>query len=216
MSEAVFPRLIEAAPVSPPVSPREPEPIDASAWLVALDRDDELVSSARRAGTGLALTLPFALAAGMRANELDEAILSGLSLPVGLAMIALVGVSASTLGISMASAPIAPAQAAAIASRGLFRAGVLLAGLAPVTALWVAGARPLEGLFASSVAVGVAGTWGIATIARGLVVATAEANGNWRGGALMVAVLFVLFAIVVGFRLWLAAADGLSAPLFGD
>lgn len=214
-------------PTAAPTPPREaaaassaasepPIPTEVSAWLARTLADDTLASSARRAGLGLALTLPFAVAAGLRAPSLSTAAVASLSLPIGLAMIALVGVAASSLGVSMTSAPLAPTEAAAIASRGLFRVGVLLVGLAPVTALWVAGGRPLEGLLAATLAVGISGAAGIGAIVRGLVVATSEPDGTWRVGAVVVALLFGLFALVVGLRVWLGALDGLGAPLFGD
>ncbi len=224
MSDAAIPRTFQMipappraipAPIPPPAPAAAPDPIETSPWLAGLAADASLAASARRAGTGLVLTLPFTIAAGLRAERPVEALVAALSLPVGLAMIALVGVAASTLGVSLASVPLEPAQAATIASRGVFRTGVLLAGLAPVTALWVAGGRPLEGLFAGTVAIAVAGASGIGTIARGLLGATAETDGTWRGAAVLVALLFVLFSLVVGVRLWLGAADDLSASLLG-
>lgn len=202
----VAPRVVVEPPLLTEVSP----------WLARTLADDTLASSARRAGLGLALTLPFAVAAGLRAPSLSTAAVASLSLPIGLAMIALVGVAASSLGVSMTSAPLAPTEAVAIASRGLFRVGVLLVGLAPVTALWVAGGRPLEGLLAATLAVGISGAAGIGAIVRGLVVTTSEPDGTWRVGAVVVALLFGLFALVVGLRVWLGALDGLGAPLFGD
>lgn len=229
MNEAALPQVFPRPPLAPPTAstPVEPAPpvlaataaeprvaAETSAWLTRLTGDDGPASSARRAGVGLALTLPFAIAAGLRTDAPpSEAIVSALGIPVGLALIALVGVSASTLGISLASAPLEPAHAIAVASRGLFRVGVLLAGLAPITALWVAGGRPLEALFATTFVLAVAGASGIGTIARGLVAATATPEGELRAGALIVALLFSMFALVVGCRLWLGSMEGLLAPI---
>lgn len=189
---------------------------EISPILVRIAEGDDLASAARRAGAGLALTLPFALAVGLRTDAAPvDAIVGALALPVGLAVIALVGVSASTLGISLASAPLAPTTAASIASRGIFRAGLLLGGLAPLCALWVASARGLEALLCASLAVFVAGVSGIATIARGLVTATLAPDESARLGALVVSVLFVMFALVVGLRVWLPVVDVLTASPFG-
>lgn len=206
-----------ATPLPASTSPGDGAPADdTSAWLVSIHAGDDLASAARRAGAGLALTLPFALAAGLRTNAAPlDALVAGLALPVGLAMIALSGVSASTLGISLVAAPLSPATAASIASRGVFRAGLLLVGLAPLTALGVASGRALEALLSSSLVVFVAGATGIGTIARGLVAATLAQDGSARLGSAVVALLFAMFALVMGLRVWLPVADALSAPIFG-
>lgn len=195
-----------------PVTNEASDVFESSPWLSRVMAGEDPLASARRAGLGLAMTIPFALACGLRTESpLASAVVAGLGLPVGLALIALVGVAASTLGISLASAPLAPAAAASIASRGLFRAGLLLAGLSPVTALWVAGGRLVESALASTCVLLLAGATGIGSIALGLVRATATPRGEWRLGALGVALLFAGFALVVGLRLWLHAAPALLA-----
>jgi hypothetical protein len=181
----------------------EPDTYQPSAWLTRIVDGDDLRASARRTGIGLALTMPFAVAAALhsRSGSVDL-LVAGLGIPVGLALIALVGVAASTLGVSLAAAPLAPTAAAAIASRGLFRTGLLLAGFAPLTALWVTGGRLIEGVLASTLVLATAGVSGIGTIARGVVDGTSAPNGAWRAGAVLVAVLFCGFALIVGLRLW--------------
>lgn len=196
----------ERATLPPTPAPTQPvaiETAETSPWLARLGGDDGWAASARRAGVGLAMMLPFALATGLHTRAGAAEIASAtLTLPVGLAMIALVGVAASTLGVSLFAAPLAPMRAAHLASRALFRAGVLLFGLAPITALWVAGGRWVEGLLVSTLAAFVAGASGIASIARGLVHETREADGTPHLGAFAVAGLFVLFALIVGARVW--------------
>jgi hypothetical protein len=186
---------------------REREDVEQSAWLARVIDDATPLGSARRTGVGLLLAVPFAIAAGLRARHgLGDALVAGLGIPVGLALIALVGVGASTLGVSLAAAPLSPARAADVASRGLFRAGALLAGLAPVTALWVAGGRFVEALLSTTLVLATAGACGIGTIARGIVDQTAAPNGAWRVGAMGVALVFCGFALVVGLRLWIGTA----------
>jgi hypothetical protein len=179
-----------------------------------MDGDDP-AHTALRGGVGLALTLPFAAAVALRTDAmLADVALAALGLPVGLALIALVGVSASTLGISLVSAPLEPSRAASIASHGLFRAGLVLAGLAPLTALHVASSGGLEGLLVSTLVVFFAGVSGIGTIARGLCRATVDDRGDVRLGTLLVSALFVIFALVVGLRIWLPVVDVLLPSLF--
>lgn len=191
-------------------------PTDASPFLASLVDGDDAATSARRAGAGLLLTLPFAIAAGLRTDASPtDALVAALGLPVGLALIALVGVASSTLGISIVSAPLEPSIAGAVASRGLLRAGLLLAGLAPLTALWVASGSAIEALFATTLVTFVAGAAGIGAIAHGLVTSTKDADGSPRLGSLVVSTLFVLFAFLVGLRVWVSVVNVLSPELFG-
>jgi hypothetical protein len=126
---------------------------------------------------------------------------------VGLALIAIVGIAASTIGISLVSAPLELEDAADVASRGIFRAGLLLAGLTPLTALWVAGGRTFEVLLAPTLVLFASGVSGIGTIGFALVRRVALPTGELRLGAVGVALVFALFAFVVGLRLWIGCAD---------
>ncbi len=213
----VFPRVPPQLPGGPPLPSAAPTPAptpgpdaelrhERASWLTRLDGDEGWRASTRRAGVGLAMMLPFALAVGLRTrHDLTEALVTGISFPVALSLVSLVGVAASTLGVTLVSAPLRPEEGADIASRALFRTGVLLFGLAPVTALWVAGGRWVEGALASTLAVAVAGITGIGSVCAGLVRGTCDEEGRMRLGALGVAISFGGFALLLGARTWLGA-----------
>ena len=182
---------------------------EISPLVFALHQTKETRGAMMRTSAGLAASLPFAVGAAARGGapwgDLIEAV---LSVPVSLALVALVGVSASTIGVSFfaggqaSTAPVSPSEAIDMASRGVLRTGLVLLGLAPVTLLSMLSASRLEGLLFASFAWAAGGIVGTAAIARKLSHVGRAKDGTFSPGAVGVASAFTLFAWVFGARLW--------------
>jgi hypothetical protein len=213
--DAIEPNAIESVVHSEPtraIAPAlTPLPEERSSPLSDLFHDGTPRGTALRAGAGLLATLPFALAAG-HASRADLLTVVGgmLSIPVSLAIIALVGMAASTIGVSLLSSPLSPAEAADVGARGILRTGLVLFGLSPITALWVASYGGGDALIVPTLAWGVAGILGTSTL-NAHFVAAVHPQRTPALGTIVVMGLLTLFMVVVGIRMWLGAADAFHA-----
>lgn len=211
--DALFPPAPVAAATPAIVVPSRAElsvPDERSDRLAALLTGTRPRDTVLRAGAGLLATVPFAVAAG-HGSDADLVALTGamLGVPVSLALIALVGLAASTIGVSLLSSPIAPHEAADIGARGILRTGLVLLGLAPITALWVASYENVEALLVPSLAWGIAGVMGTATINVRFVRAVHPDHRTLSPGTIVVVALLTLFSVVLGIRLWFSLLDAL-------
>jgi hypothetical protein len=204
-------REAEATAAARPAIALTPLPEERSSPLSDLFHDGTPRGTALRAGAGLLATLPFALAAG-HASRADLLTVVGgmLSIPVSLAIIALVGMAASTIGVSLLSSPLSPAEAADVGARGILRTGLVLFGLSPITALWVASYGGGDALIVPTLAWGVAGILGTSTL-NAHFVAAVHPQRTPALGTIVVMALLTLFMVVLGIRMWLGAADAFHA-----
>lgn len=184
-------------------------PMEVSPLVAALHGTSDARGAMMRTAAGLAASLPFAMGAAARGGaHWGELIQAVLSVPVSLALVAIVGVSASTIGVSFfagsdaGTSVVSPGAAIDMASRGVLRTGLVLLGLAPVTLLSVLSASRLEGLLFASIAWAAAGVIGTSAIARRLSSVGRAEDGTYSIGAVFVSTAFTLFAWVFGARLW--------------
>lgn len=209
---APAPLVVDAAPFEAPPPELDEERSEA---LAGLWTDSSARGAALRAGAGLLGTLPFAVITGFSFDAPPLAHVSAaLALPVALALIALVGLSASTIGVSLLSRPLSPAQAADAGARGLLRTGQVLLGLTPVCALWVLSYGVGAGIVVPALAWALAGVLGIATIHHALLRAIHSDDGGASPGTLAVLALFTLFAVVLGVRCFIGYAALLMPSTF--
>lgn len=199
---------VEPAFVPPPSDLGVPEeralalPEERSESLDRLFSDPTQRGTALRAGAGLLATLPFAVVTGMGSTVTGWNLLAGiLSIPVSLAVIAAVGMSASTIGVSLLSSPIRPEDAADAAARGLLRTGLVLLGLTPIAALWVASYANGAAFVLPSLAWGIAGVLGSALL-NARFMASVHPRATATVGTLVVVALLTLFTVVLGMRAW--------------
>jgi hypothetical protein len=209
------------APVAAPPTPT-PEAEGArpreerSENLARLLEDSTPRGTALRAGAGLLATLPFALAAGHASrSRLAEVVGGMLSIPLALAIIAVVGLAASTIGISLLSQPLSPARAASVGAHGLLRTGLVLLGFSPITALWVASYDGIEVLIAPTLAWGLAGILGLGAM-NGRLHTAVHPHGTPSLGTLVVIALLTVFTVVLGVRMWIDIAPSFQAANFGE
>lgn len=210
--EVISPRF--EPPRAPEPEPRSVAPNEVSPIVAALHQTQELRGAMMRTSAGLFASLPFAVSAAARGGaHWGDLIQAVLSVPVSLALVALVGVSASTIGVSFfagGDAHVSPADAVDMASRGVLRTGLLLLGMAPVTLLSVLCASRIEGLLVASLVWAAAGVVGTGAIARKLIRVGLQHDGSFSPGAVLVTTAFTLFAWVFGARLWFPIASVLA------
>lgn len=216
--EVALPLEVISPRCEPPPSPApEPRlaPNEVSPLVAALHQTQELRGAMMRTSAGLLASLPFAMSAAARGGaHWGDLIQAVLSVPVSLALVALVGVSASTIGVSFfaggegqRTAHVSPSEAIDMASRGVLRTGLLLLGMAPVTLLSVLSASRIEGLLVASFVWAAAGVVGTTAIARKLIRVGQHEDGNFSLGAVLVTGAFTLFAWIFGARLWFPIAS---------
>jgi hypothetical protein len=85
---------------------------------------------------------------------------------------------------------------------------MVLAGLAPITAIWVASYRSLDALVLPSLAWGIAGVMGVATVNARLARAVHAQPRDLSLGTITVLALFTVFSLVLGVRLWFSILAG--------
>ena len=204
------------APLATTATELEPDE-ERSAPLAALLSDTSPRGAALRAGAGLLATLPFATVTSLAfdADPLAR-IAAVLALPAALAAIALVGLSASTIGVSLLSSPLSPAQAADAGGRGLLRAGQILLGLTPVCLLWVLSYGDGEAIVVPALAWALGGGLGTAAINGALSEAIHPGGRDFSLGTLVVLALFTLFTVVLGVRTLVGYVELLDRPTFTE
>ena len=166
--------------------------------------DGAWTSLARRAAVGLGLSSLYGLALGLREGGLSI-LEHAAGVPLALVAVAALGLPALYIVLALFDAPLSSRDALAAAARGVASAGLSLAGLAPLAALYVIGSE-------SAGAAAIAGTLGL--VAGGLLglrqlvvtlrAALAEAGTSTRALATAAQVGFAIFAVVLASRIWAA------------
>jgi len=192
---------VEAAHATPTPTP-PPLRIRPSWAQELLEADGGTLSLVRRTGTGLGLAAIYGAALGTRAG--GWALLThAIGVPAALLAIGLVGLPSLYIVLALFDAPLSIEGAARAAVRGIASSGLVLAGLAPLTALYVVTS-------ASGGAAGIAGTLGLVIGGflglRHLVMALGEAlkdaDSATRHFAMVAQLGFGVFAVLLGWRIW--------------
>ncbi|MBN2193218.1 MAG: hypothetical protein JW751_10420 [Polyangiaceae bacterium] len=155
-----------------------------------------------RAGFGLLFAAVYGLGLGTR--EGGAALWQhAFGVPMGLASVVLVGVPSLYVFLSLADAPISPTAALSVATRSLGVSGLLLAGLAPATALFVLTIdSPVVAAAAGLVGLVVAGGIGLVHLLEGLSRELRQASPLVRSGGNAALAVFSLFAAGLCLRVW--------------
>lgn len=191
------------------VSPDVPQ-VRPSATSTLLSHAPSWRGLARRAGTGAALSMVYGLALGARSGGLSL-LEHAVGVPAALVAVTLLGLPALYIVLALFDAPLSLHRAGSAAARGIASAGIVLAGLAPLAALYVVTSSS-EGGAAVAGAMGlmVGGTLGLRHLASTLSAALREADSATRTVAGLAQLGFILFAALLAWRVW-----GALLPLLG-
>lgn len=190
-----------APPIAHAPIPGEPRP----GWTSALlDVDSDWRGLAARVATGAALSAVYGGALGARDGG-TALLVHAIGVPAALLAVCTLGLPALFIVLSLFDAPLSPIKAAGAAARGCASAGLVLAGLAPLAALYVVGSDTAAGAaLAGGLGLGLGGLLGLRHLVATMREALARSDSATRllaGGA---QVAFALFAIVLGWRIWVA------------
>lgn len=157
---------------------------------------------ARRAAIGVALAGTYGLALGARDGGL--ALFShAIGVPAALAAVSLLGVPALYIVLALFDAPLSPTEAFAAAARGCASAGLVLAGLAPLAALYVIGSDGESAAsFAGGLGLALGGALGLRDLVAALRTALASADSATKTLAAVAQGAFALFAVILAWRVW--------------
>lgn len=204
------PRPSDPAPEPPPPPaaaipsplPHEEPRVRASWARELLDVDGDARALARRAAFGVGLAAIYGAALGARDG--GWALLThAAGVPAALVAVGLVGLPSLYIVLALFDAPLSTRRAAGAAVRGIASSGLVLAGLAPLAALYVVTS-------ASAEAAAIAGTWGLVLggllglrhLVTTLREALEEADSATRLVATAAQLGFGLFAVLLGWRIW--------------
>jgi hypothetical protein len=176
-------------------------------WAAQLVLDDPKASVrdlARRAAFGLGLSAFYGLALGARQGG-RQLLVHAVGVPLGLFMVVLVGAPSMFVFLSMCRAPIDGRALASTTARGLGRAGILLAGLAPAAALFVVSSATPSAA-SSVVLLGLLLGGGVALTRMTWEVLRAAVCGRAISvlGGIAIAIGFAVFAAALAIRIWSA------------
>lgn len=179
-----------------------------AAQLLATDGDAR--GLARRGLTGVALASAYGLALGAREGGV-ALLVHAAGVPAALAAVTLLGLPALYIVLALFDAPLSPREAAGAAARGLASAGLVLAGVAPLAALYVVTSASAEAAsLAAVVGLGLGGLLGLRHLVATLREALVRADTTTRFMAGVSQVGFGLFAVLLAWRVW-----GALLPLVG-
>ncbi len=157
-----------------------------------------------RAAAGAGLAAIYGVALGARDGGLAM-LVHALGVPAAILAVCVLGVPALYIVLGFFDAPLSPAKALGAAVRGCASAGLVLAGLAPLAALYVVGSETAQGA-ATAGALGLAlgGALGLRHLVSTLRDALAQADSATRLMAGIAQIAFSVFAVVLAWRVWAA------------
>jgi len=161
--------------------------------LLAYGDAPDRVADLRRAGLALALSAVFGAALGARFGPLSM-LVHALGVPVGVGAVLVLGVPACGIALAHAGARVELGELLSAMGRAAASVGIVLAGLAPATALVVVSAESVvTGSVFGAMVLALAGSLGACRFAielRRIV------------SARSVPILFFLFAAALSARVW--------------
>lgn len=204
MTSSILNRLEHAESTSDSVPDSDRAHLGWAARLVQDDADASWLDLLRRTATGLGLSALYGLSLGMRQG--GKALLQhAAGVPLGLALVVLIGGPSMFVFLSMCRAPIDARHIASTAARGTASAGMLLAGLAPAAALFVVTSQT-AGAASGAVTVGLLLAGGVALAKMVWTVIRRAFAGQAHSvlGGMAVAAGFAVFAVALAARVWIA------------
>lgn len=183
------------------VRTNEPRP----GWAAALlDVNVASRGLAGRAAAGIGLAALYGIALGAREGGLAMWT-HALGVPAAIVAVCVLGVPALYIVLGFFDAPLSPRKAFAAAVRGCASAGLVLAGLAPLSALYVVGSETSESAaIAGTLGLALGGALGLRHFVATLNEALAEADSATRLMATLAQIAFSLFAVILAWRVWTA------------
>jgi hypothetical protein len=179
---------------------------DATHWtarLLARDQGEgDIGREARRLVVGLGLASIYGLAAGARQGGLAF-VKSAALVPAALLAACVFGLPALNIALGMVDAPLAPRRLFAAAARATACAGLALAGLAPLAALYVVSSDSRIGA-AMAMAAGllVGSLAGLRSLWRDVASEVYASREIVKVVAIASLLCFAVFAAAVGCRVW--------------
>ncbi|MGE0787990.1 MAG: hypothetical protein AB7S26_20110 [Sandaracinaceae bacterium] len=197
------------AAVPTPIEPAEPR--IRAGWAAYLLSDDASTRSlVRRAAMGIGLASLYGVALGARAGGWALGI-HALGVPAAIVAVTALGLPALYILLALFDTPLSIRAMGLAAVRGIASAGLLLAGLAPLTALYVVTSASTDGArVAGIVGLVIGGGLGLHHLMRALSNALSGADSATRGLAFVAQVGFAFFALLLACRVW-----GGLLPLIG-
>jgi hypothetical protein len=207
-AEAAPPPQVDASPGDAVADTAEAPAgtIDATHWTARLlapgGEETAVAPEARRAAIGLGLAAIYGLAAGARHGGLAFAKSAAL-VPAALLATCAFGLPALYIALGMVDAPLAPRRLFAAAARAIASAGLVLAGLAPVAALYVVSSGDLDGAaIATALGLVVGSLAGLRVLWRDIAAEVHPAHESVRLVTMGTVFGFAVFAAAVGCRVW--------------
>lgn len=167
-----------------------------------LDVDGDALGLLRRAAAGAGLSALYGAALGAREGTLAM-LTHAVGVPAALLAVCALGVPALYIVLALFDAPLSPRAAVAAAVRGCASAGLVLAGLAPLAAVYVVGSDTVGGAsMAGTLGLALGGLLGLRHFAATLREALERSDSATRLLAGLAQIAFAVFAVVLAWRVW--------------
>jgi hypothetical protein len=158
----------------------------------------------RRAALGAGLAAIYGVALGARDGVVSMAI-HAVGVPAAILAVCALGLPALYIVLALFDAPLSPRDAIGAAVRGCATAGLALAGLAPLAALYVVGSEtPEAASIAAGLGLALGGALGLRHLLATMREALMRADSATRAMAAVAQIGFGLFAIILAWRVWAA------------
>jgi hypothetical protein len=195
-------------PLSPPIlkiATRE-GPTQWAERLLAPGTETTWSDELRRLVTAGALSSIYGLALGVREGP-GAMVHHALSVPVAPLTVCLVAAPAFAILLALADASIEPLELARATTRAFAHTGLVLAGLAPCVALFMATAdEPESGAIVGAIGLLAAGLLGLRAFAWDMARSLRNPSTRFR----IATVLFMLFVLTLAARIWSVSLAGLG------
>jgi hypothetical protein len=181
-------------------------PISWAQLLLLPGSEKTWTDELRRLLTAGALSSIYGLALGIRAGA-GSMLRHALCVPLAPLAVCLVATPAFAILLALADAPIQPLGLARAATKAFAHTGLILAGISPCVALFMATAdEPESGAVVGAIGLLAAGLVGL----RARSSEMASAKGKPSKQVRLATVLFTLFAMALSWRIW-----SVSLPALG-
>jgi hypothetical protein len=203
-TEAAVPFL--PLPILPAKKAIRETPVSWAELLLLPGPERTWTDELRRVATAGALSSTYGLALGIRGG-MGSMLHHALSVPVAPLAVCLFATPAFVILLSLADASIRPLGLARAASRAFAHTGLILAGIAPCVALFMATAdEPESGAIVGGIGLLAAGLVGLRAFSSEMASALEKPSKRvW-----LATVVFMLFATALSWRIW-----SVSLPALG-
>ena len=204
------------APRPFPPAPAAADPVVRSSWAQhLLEPDGDIRTSLQRGASGIGLAAIYGAALGARDGGWSL-ITHAIGVPSALLVIGLMGLPSLYIVLALFRAPLSTHHATCAATRGIASGGLVLAGLAPLTALYVVTSTSADAAaIAGALGLMLGGALGLRHLLATLQEALAGAPLSTRVFATAAQAGFGLFAVVLAWRVWASVLPLLGGGLTG-